>query len=100
MVVPSDTGFDPRFHLSYGDIPMNCVLNPSWMEVLIKRSKCDQFAQGVTSVGSAGSDICPVVAMLGYLVQHGSAPGPLFLFADGRPLTRDRFVSAVRRRWG
>ena len=68
------------------------------LEVLIKRSKCDQFTQGVTlSVESAGSDICPIVAMLGYLVQRGSALGPLFLFADGRPLTMDRFVSAVRR---
>ena len=49
------------------------------------------------SVGATHSDLCPVAAMLGYLVQRGSAPGPLFVFNDGHPLTRDRFVSALQR---
>ena len=67
------------------------------MEVVIKRSKCDQFGSGVTlSVGATHGDLCPVAAMLGYLVQRGSAPSPLFMFDDGRLLTRDRFVSAMR----
>lgn len=47
-VVPSDTGFDARVHLAYGDIRVNSTINPTWMAVLIKRSKCDQFGQGVT----------------------------------------------------
>ena len=95
-VSPSDTGFDSRYHLAYGDIRINSRAEPSWMEVVIKRSKCDQFGSGVTlSVGATHSDLCPVAAMLGYLVQRGSGPGPLFKFIDGRPLTRDRFVSAM-----
>ena len=28
--------------------------------------------------------------------QRGSGPGPLFKFADGKPLTRARFVAKVR----
>ena len=99
-VVPSDAGFDPRLHLAYGDVRVNSTLAPSWMEVVIKRSKCDQFGAGVTlSVGATGSGLCPVAAMLGYLVQRGGAPGPLFRFSDGHSLTRVRFVSSERP-WG
>ena len=95
-VAPSDSGFDPQY-LAYGDVRVNSTHNPLWMEVIIKRSKCDQFARGVKLfVGATGTDVCPVAAMLGYLVLRGSSPGPLFLFTDGRPLTRDRFVSAIR----
>ena len=96
-VVPSDGGFDPRLHLAYGDVRVDSTLDPSWMEVVIKRSKCDQFGAGVTlSVGTTGTGLCPVAAMLGYLVQRGSAPGPLFRFSDGHSLTRVRFVSCIR----
>ena len=34
--------------------------------------------------------------MLRYLVERGTSSGPLFIFADGRFLTRQRFVLAVR----
>ena len=33
---------------------------------------------------------------LQYLIARGAGPGPLFRFNDGRPLTRNRFVTAVR----
>ena len=67
------------------------------MEVHIKRSKCDQFAEGIKLViGATGSDPCPVAAMLGFLVQRANTPGALFLFKDGRLLTHVHFVSALR----
>ena len=47
-VLPSVTGFDPCFHLAYVDIRVNSTRKPSWLEVVIKRSKCDQFSMGVT----------------------------------------------------
>ena len=37
-----------------------------------------------------------VAAVLDYMVRRGSSPGPFFTFADGRPLTRECFVKAVR----
>ncbi len=96
-VAPSDTGYDSRFHLSFGDVRVDSIQKPSWLAVDIKRSKTDQFGKGVTlSIGATGTGICPVAAMLGYLAQQGSNPGPLFLFHDGRFLTRARFVSHVR----
>lgn len=40
--------------------------------------------------------LCPVVAILAYMVTHQSALGPLFNFADGHYLTWDRFVAALQ----
>ena len=34
--------------------------------------------------------------MLAYLAVRGSHAGPLFKFSDGRPLPRQRLVTAVR----
>jgi len=96
-VVPSDSGYDPRFHLSHGDVRINNIQNPSWLAVTIKRSKTDQFAKGVTlSIGATGTDLCPVAAMLAYLAQRGNTPGPIFIFSDRRLLTRDHFVTCIR----
>ena len=47
-------------------------------------------------LGRTGTDICPVVALLNYLVIRGMVSGPLFLFRDGTYLTRQAFVRAVR----
>ena len=38
-----------------------------------------------------------MVAILGYMVQRGTGEGPFFTFEDGRWLTRERFVSEVRK---
>ena len=38
----------------------------------------------------------PVAAGLAYMITRGSAPGLFFRFSDGKGLTRDRFVKAVR----
>ena len=34
--------------------------------------------------------------MLAYLAIRGEGPGPLFRFASGKPLTRDRLVTEIR----
>ena len=48
------------------------------------------------SIGVAGSASLSSGCLAGNMVEMGSAPGPLFLFHDGRPLTRDRFVACMR----
>ena len=35
VVVPSDTGYDPAVHLSYGDVNVDEVHKPSYVEVTI-----------------------------------------------------------------
>ena len=47
-------------------------------------------------LGRSQADVCPVSAILAYMVLHGSTPGMFFKFADGRLLTRAWFVSSVR----
>ncbi len=47
-------------------------------------------------VGKTGEPLCPVTALVDYLVKRKAGLGPLFIFQDGRPLTRKRFVENVR----
>ena len=98
IVVPSDGAYDPSAHLSYGDVRTDSLVNPSYITVAIKASKTDPFRKGVTvHIGATKSQLCPVAAVLAYMVQRGSQAGPFFLFEDGRRLTRDRLVAEVRR---
>ena len=84
-------------HLSYGDIAVDSLLNPSSIEVNIKASKTDPFQTGVKLfIGRTGNVLCPVAAVLAYLAARGNKPGPLFNFADGKPLTKERFVHHTR----
>ena len=97
MTVPSDHSFDPAVHLGIGDLALDHASSPSALHITIKRSKTDPFRHGVDLwVGKTGSDLCPVAAVLDYLKARGSRVGPLFVFADGRLLTRQRFIDRVR----
>ena len=70
---------------------------PNVLNVLIKTSKTDPLRNGITLfVGKISSGLCPVSAMLAYLVIRGPHPGSLFMFNNGLYLTRARFVDAVR----
>ena len=40
--------------------------------------------------------ICPVAAIDNFLALRGAAPGPLFCYADGRPLSRLQLFSTVQ----
>ena len=44
-----------------------------------------------------GTTLCPVVAVLSYLAVHRGPDGPLLIHANGLPLTRDQFVSEVKK---
>ena len=97
MTVPSDKGYDPASHLSFGDIAVDNPSAPTLMRVQIKQSKTDPFRKGVhLFVGRTSLEVCPVAAMLKYLVARGWEKGPLFKFRDGRPLTHQHLVDALR----
>ena len=65
--------------------------------IRLKQSKCDQFGKGVDIfVGRIYTDICPVTEILQYVALHGPAPGLLFIFDDGPPLTKAVFIKRVR----
>ena len=97
VVIPSDSSFDPSVHLAQGDVRVDSVTRPQYLEVTIKASKTDPFRRGVSIyLGATSATLCPVAAILDYMVRRGQSPGPFFSFANGNSLTRDRFVSAVR----
>ena len=63
------------------------------VRVKLKASKTDPFRVGVDMfVGKTGGPLCPVTDMVDYLVARRAGPDPIFIFQDGRPLTRTRFV--------
>ena len=97
VVVPSQSAYDSTVYLSVGDVRLENTTDPKYVQVQIKSSKTDPFRHGVVIyLGRCDSNLCPVAAVASYMVLRGSTPGPFFQFADGRYLTRDRFVSNVR----
>ena len=97
MTLPAESAFDPNTHLSFKDVSIDCIENPKIVKLNLKASKTDPFRKGVEVVlGKTDNELCPVTALLAYLALRGSGPGFLFLFADGRPLTKQRFIQRVR----
>jgi len=88
---------DSSSALSLQDVSVDQHSNPSMVKVLLRQSKTDPFRHGVAIyLGRMGADICPVSAILAYIAVRPPSVGPLFIFKDGKPLTRERLVSAVR----
>ena len=65
--------------LGAGDVFVDSRDNPTMVSVRLRRSKSDPFGAGVTiHLGRTGDRICPVLAMLDYLVRRGRAPAHYF----------------------
>ena len=83
--------------LSPRDITVDSLPQPAVVAVRLRQSKTDLFGHGVTVfLGRTSHRICPVAAVLSYLVQRGIAHGPLFLYEDDSCLSRQRLTTAVR----
>ena len=96
-VAPSERNYDPNHYLCFEDIWIDDPKSPAWIQVMIKASKTDPFRQGVTlHLGCIGADLCPMVAVVEYIVVRGSKAGPPFVWQDGKYLTRVSFVKEVR----
>ena len=82
--------------LSPKDVSVDAHDGPSIVSIHLRRSKADPFGNGVTiHLGKTGHTICPVSALLGYLALRGQQAGPLFLFQDGRTLSKERLMAYV-----
>ena len=91
--------FDTQQHLSDRDIAVDNYDNPSLLSIHLKQSKTDQDRVGITLyVGRTTQAICPVAAMLRYLVARKSKfpSGPLFILENGSPLSRQALISWLR----
>ena len=86
FTVPSLQGFDPEVHLTIKDITIDKIVEPSLLCVTIKQSKIDPFRQGIhLFLGGTEHTVCPVKALLPYLVLRGRKDSPLFITAKSTP---------------
>ena len=71
--------------------------HPDCLRVLIKASKTDPFCKGYFIHIDKGSfPLCALQVVMAYLVVHSNSGGPLFLFQDGRPLSRALLTAWLR----
>ena len=69
---PITCTFDSTYHLTLEDISVDNLGQPGAVRVCIKASKTDPFRKGVDIfLGHTSNSLCPVAALLAYLVIHG-----------------------------
>ena len=96
FMVPSQYGYDKDYHLSLTDVTIDNRCSPTVIQLHIKQSKTDPFRKGTSIfLSKSHKDICPVCAIVQYLIMRGQQKGPLFLWPDGTMLTRHIFASAL-----
>ncbi len=77
--------------------PVEINAGPTYISVTLKQSKTDQFRRGtLVIIGRTDDDLCPVAALLQYIAIRGTHSGPLFIYADGKFLTKQSFVPRIR----
>ena len=97
--IRTSTSFDPESHLPFADVALDFPTSPTKVLLRIKASKTDPFRQGVTvCLGKTNRELCPVAALLSYTSLRGTAPGPLFRYDSGQPLTHNALVREIRAR--
>ena len=93
---PTRYTFDPNIQLTLNDVHINWVRRLAFLR--IKASKTDPFRLGVTlRLGATRNDLCPVHALLRYIVIRSLRCGPLFMFADNTFLTRADITTLLHR---
>ena len=80
------------------DFSIDSHTAPSVVRVFLGVAKCDPFGKGVfIYLGRSGTLTCPVAAMINYLtLRPSNIKGPLLIWQDGSPLSRDYFVRCVK----
>ena len=97
ITVPTTDTFDPGAHLTFQDVQVDDRRRPQALRIRLKSSKTDPFRVGVdVYVGHTQDELCPVAAVLSYMVARGAGPGPFFCYGDSRPLTRAKLVAETK----
>ena len=91
--------FNPNLHLTASDIKFfRSFASPHYMNVEIKASETDPFRKSMTLViGKTLQVTCSVNAIKKYLdTIPKSCKGPLFVYANGKRLTRQHLTRELR----
>lgn len=85
VTMPSEREYDHQSHLCFEDVRVDRHTAPSYIQVTLKASKTDPFRQGVVLyLGATGRELCPVAALLSFMVVRENSGGPLFTWRNGR----------------
>ena len=96
LTVAESGEFDPGQHWRC-EQKVDNTEKPTCVSLQIKQSNTDPFRRGVSfHLHQTNLPLCPVGALLAYLVVRGTQDGPLFQLEDGSPLTRSRLVCELR----
>ncbi len=97
-LAPESSNFDPKAHLCWEDVQLEDVERPEWIRVRVKKSKTDRLRKGaLVTVCRTRKPICPVVALLEFMVIRKAGDGTFFRLDDGKGLNRRVFVEEVRK---
>ena len=98
FTTPTQSHFNPSSHLSLSDIAVDSHTSPQVLRITLKQSKTDQLRQGAhLYLRKTGHHVCPIGAIIPYLIARGNRPGPLFKLSNGKMLTRSTFNTAIHK---
>ena len=88
---------NPNTSLMWGDVATDSRENPTMVCIHLKQSKCDQFGRGADVIlGRSGNALCPVAAILNYMIARGTESGSFFLDSSGCIITKSWFINQIR----
>ena len=89
FTTPSIKSFNAKVNLGLQDVSVQRDKGVVSTVVLhLKVSKTDQFGKGIdVYLTQTGASLCPVSALMAYLILRGPEEGPLFRRENGQPLT-------------
>ena len=101
LTVATKDAYNPAIHLSnpvsISDLSLDSNSAPIVVKIHLKTLKCDQFGRGVDIYFRQSIiSLCPVDAMVAYLMDRGSREGHLFILEDQSPLTKSSFSKYVK----
>ena len=80
------------------EVAINSRSAPTAIRLRLHKSKTDPLGRGIKIfLGLFGTEVCPVAALLQYLAVRRLRDGHLFVWEDGRPLSRCTFVNHLRK---
>ena len=97
LVARGSSAFSGLGSSQFPDLALDSHADPTMARLCIKQSKTDPFRQGVeVFLGRTDAAICPVRALVQYIVVRYPSPGPLFVLQSGTLLTRAYLVSHLQ----
>ena len=83
--------------MTFQDMVVDSLEKPCEIRVRIKESKTNRVRHDATvKMGWTGTEVCPIKAILTYMLKRKDRPGPFFQMDRCRPLTQGEFNKEVR----